>query len=62
MKERELQNEQHLRGLAKKIVDAYKRFGEEAYYNAFLSASRGDKELTDILTKFVEEELKAESR
>ena len=41
--------------LAKKIVDAYRNHGEDAYYRAIVSATKGDQEAWDFLRPFVEE-------
>lgn len=53
-----LENEENFRQLAKKVVAAYHEHGEQAYYHAFISATRGDKEFGDILAKYIEEIVK----
>jgi hypothetical protein len=57
IKRRMMENEQHFRELAKRVVEAYKLHGDEGYHNAFFTACRGDREMADMLGKFVKEEI-----
>jgi hypothetical protein len=57
LKRKMMENEQHFRELAKRIVEAYHLHGEEGYHNAFFSAARGDADMRDMLVKFVQEEI-----
>jgi len=49
-------DEENARRLAKKIVDAYKKHGDAAYFRAVLSATKGDNEIWKFLRPYVEEE------
>lgn len=51
-------DEFHLRVMAKRIVAAYHKHGEEGYHNAILSVTQGDSEFFDQLKPFIEEEAK----
>jgi len=49
---------QHAKILAKKIVDAYRKHGENAYFRAILSATGGNNETWEFLRPYVEEAAK----
>ena len=51
-------DEANSRALAKKIVDAYRKHGEQAYFRAILSATGGDAAAWEYLKPFVEEATK----
>lgn len=57
IKARLLENDQHFRQLAKRVVESYHLHGEEGYNNTFLTACQGDKDMAEILKVYVEKEI-----
>lgn len=51
----EQENDEKIRQLAKRCVDAYRLNGEKAYFNALLSAAKGDERLLIALTDKIRE-------